>query len=478
MKWERGRYSAIQRVREALRRFNMLAPGDLVVVAVSGGADSLVLLDVLVQVSHMEGITLRIFHVDHGLRPGSHREAEYVEEVARSYGLPFRSVRVEVESPRPGGPSPEEAAREARYRAFEEELKRSGAQRLATGHTADDRVETLLLRLFTGAGPRGLAGIPPVRGPYIRPLATLWRGEVEAYARFLPFPPLEDPTNRDTSIPRNRIRHLVLPFLEENFPGVKKVLLREAESLGEVWKWLEAEAREAEERCVREAGFVLEVDVSFLRALPLPLRYELLSRLLRRKGAEPHYLLLEGLLRFSEGGGSARLDLPGDLCAVREYGRLRLGPLPCDTREEEGDFEEVEVPGRGEYRLPGRRRLRVELVSLPEGADSPPRGHPGVAWLDADRLSFPLHLRRMRPGDRFHPLGAPGTRKLQDFLVDLKVPRREREMVTVLESGGEIAWVVGYRPDERFKVTPRTNKVLRCEVLEGEPENLTAGGPD
>ncbi|MBC7253553.1 MAG: tRNA lysidine(34) synthetase TilS [Actinobacteria bacterium] len=464
MRWEKERFHVIQRVLRAVRRWKMFSPGDLVVAAVSGGVDSLVLLDVLAHVAPREGVSLRVLHVDHGLRPESSGEAEYVKGAARHYGLPFRSVRVEVQASRPKGLSPEEAAREARYRAFEEELAASGARRLATGHTADDRVETLLLRLFTGAGPRGLAGIPPVRGPYVRPLCLIWREEVERYARFLPLAPLEDPTNRDTRLPRNRVRHVVLPFLEEHFPGVRKVLLREAEALGEVWEWLEERAREAEAEGVRQEGGNLEVSSSYLFALPPPLRRELVARLVRRSGAEPDYHLLEDILRFSEGGGSASLDLAGDLRVTREYGRLIFGAAP--PGKEERGFPEVDVPGEGEYPLPGGRRLRVELVSRTGGMPSPREDNPRVALLDADRLDFPLRLRRTRPGDRFHPLGAPGTRKLQDFLVDLKVPRRERERVAVLESGGEIAWVVGYRPDERFKVTPRTERALRCELLE------------
>lgn len=464
MRWEKERFSVIHRVREAMRRWKMLSPGDLVVVAFSGGADSLVLLDVLVQVAPLEGISLRVLHVDHGLRPESGREAEYVERVARSYGLPFRSARVEVERPSPRGPSPEEAAREARYRAFEEELERTGARRLATGHTADDRVETLLLRLFTGAGPRGLAGIPPVRGPYIRPLATLWREEVRDYLRFLSWTPLEDPTNRDTGIPRNRIRHLVLPFLEEHFPGVKEVLLREADALGEVWEWLEDEVRKAEEKGVRERAGVLELESVYLFSLPPAVRRELLARLVRRVGGYPGFRLLEDILRLASGEGSASLDLAGGARVVREYGLLLLEPPPPESGEGRG-YGEVVIHGEGEYPLPGGGRLRVELVDAGEGLPSPGEGHPGVAWLDADRLTFPLRLRTRRPGDRFHPLGAPGSRKLQDFLVDLKVPRGERDRVAVLESGGEIAWVVGYRPDERFKVSPRTRKVLLCKVL-------------
>lgn len=471
MRWERERFQVIDRVRKTIRRWGMVAPGDLVVVAVSGGADSLVLLDVLVQLASDEGISLRVLHVDHGLRPESAQEAEYVGEAARRYGLPFRAVRVKVESSGASDMSPEEAARKARYRAFEEELKDCGAKRLATGHTADDRVETLLLRLFTGAGPRGLAGIPPVRGPYIRPLIRVWREEVETYARFLPLTPLRDPTNRDTNIPRNRVRHLVLPLLEDRFPGVRKVLLREAETLEEIWEYLEAEARAAEREGVRKTEEGMEVDAAFLLSLPAAVRRELTARLLRSAGVETDYHILEDILyKLAEGEGSATLDLGKGRVARREYGRLILGPTTeAGSSAGEASGEEVLVPGEGGYLLPaGGGRLELEIISRSENLNLSVfsgKDDPRVAWLDAERLVFPLRLRGIRPGDRFRPLGAPGSRKLQDFLVDLKVPRRERGRVVILESAGEIAWVVGYRIDDRFKVTPKTKKILRGQVL-------------
>ena len=453
----------VNRVRETLRRWPMFHTGDLVAVAVSGGGDSLVLLDVLVRLAEEEGITLRVIHVDHGLRPESGEEAAFVEGVAAHYGLPCRVMRVEVPGAGAGmGMSPEEVAREARYRAFEEELEQTGAARLATGHTADDRAETLLLRLIAGAGPRGLGSIPPVRHPYVRPLIQVWRREVDAYTPFLPFPPRLDPSNLDVSVPRNRVRHRLLPLLEEEYnPSVRQALLREADILASLGDLLESLAGEAEREDVTMTARGLEINIETLRSRPLAIRRQLITGSLRRLGIEPDFDLVEDIrCRLLEAKGNPRLDLGPDLVARRIYDRLILGPRPPET-----PAEELVIPGEGLYYL-SHLGMELEVSTRPLGDGDPRRdsGGPSTAWLDANRLSFPLTVRGVRPGDRFHPLGAPGMKKMQDFLVDLKVPREERGRVAVLESAGEIAWVLGMRVDERFKVGEGTSRVVVLSI--------------
>lgn len=467
MRWEKERFTVIARVRETLRRWPMFHPGDLALVAVSGGGDSLVLLDVLVQLAGEEGITLSVVHVDHGLRPESGEEAVFVKGVAAHYSLPCRVINVEV--PRTNGrmrKSPEEAAREARYRAFEEELSEAGAARLATGHTADDRVETLLLRLITGAGPRGLGSIPPVRLPYVRPLIQVWRREVEAYAPYLPFPPRLDPSNLDVSIPRNRVRHRLLPLLEEEYnPSVRRALLREADMLASLGDLLESLAEEAGREDVTATPSGLEIYIESLRSRPLAVRRQLIAACLLRLGLEPDFDLVEDLRRrLLEAEGNPRLDLGRDLAARKVYDRLILGPHPPGT-----PVGELLIPGKGLYHLP-HLGMELEVGARPLGDGDPRRdsGGPSTAWLDADRLSFPLKVRGACPGDRFHPLGAPGMKKMHDFLLDLKLPRDERGGVAVLESAGKIAWVLGLRIDERFKVGEGTSRVAVLTIRERE----------
>ncbi len=467
MRWERERFSVIDKARKTMRRWRMWRPGDLVLAAVSGGADSLVLLDVLAELAPLEGTSIAVFHVDHGLRPESGEEAAYVARVAGHYGVPFRAVKVEATPARWKGTSPEEAARAARYRAFEGEMERTGAQRLATGHTADDRVETLLMRLFAGAGPGGLGGVPPRRGFYVRPLIEVWRSEVEAYARLLPFPPLQDPSNLDREIPRNYVRHVILPFLEEKYPAVRQVLLREAETLCEVGELLEDLAGETESALLMEKGRSMELALEPLSSLPPAVRRQLLARLLRRAGAEPDYHLLEDIMRkVMAAQGCPSLDAGVGVSVRREYGRLVIGPRPGAVPANGAiSPPDVTITGEGRFTLPGEdAELRLQVRPRAGQPRLPAREDRLTAVLDADLLSFPLWVRGLRPGDRFHPLGAPGSRKLQDFLVDAKVPRGERGRVRVLESGGRIAWVIGYRIDDRFKVTDSTRRLAVFRV--------------
>ena len=468
MKWEKERFAVIERVRETLRRWPMFEGGDAVLLAVSGGGDSLVLLDVMVQLAGEEDLGLRVVHVDHGLRPESGEDALFVSEVAAHYGLPCDVVEVEVDT-LDGDLSPEEAAREARYGAFRRELERSGARRLATGHTADDRVETLLLRLISGAGPRGLAAIPPVRQPFVRPLIQVWREEVEAYAVHLPFEPRLDRSNLDTSIPRNRVRHELLPLLEREYnPAVRRVLAREADLFSYLTELLDDLVEEAEAEDVHSSARGVEMEVEGLLSRSPALRQYMIARALRELGLEPEFELVEDIRRrLLEKEGNARLDLSKELTARRIYHRLVLGPRPVQAQP-----EETVIPAEGLYYLP-QSGANLEIRVMPRGEEDPREaaGDPLLAWLDADNLPFPLEVRGVLPGDRFHPLGAPGSRKLQDFLVDLKIPREDRDRVALLTCGGEIAWVLGMRIDERFKVREDTTRVVILRVIEGGEGN-------
>ncbi|MBN2027843.1 MAG: tRNA lysidine(34) synthetase TilS [Actinobacteria bacterium] len=468
MKWERERFTVIARVRDTMRRWRMFEPGDLVLAAVSGGVDSLVLLDVLVQLAEEMGISLRVFHVDHGVREGSSDDAEYVRRVAGHYGLDCAVQRIRL--PDDAGLSPEERLREARYGAFHRELEDTGAQRMATGHTADDRVETLLLRLMTGTGPRAMGSIPPLRPPFARPLIRVWRREVEEYARYLPFPPRLDITNMDVSIPRNRIRHRLLPLLEEEYnPSVKRVLLGEAEMLAALAEIVDELSRECEETDVESTARGEEIDVEGLRSRPLAVRREVIAASLRRLGLDPGFDLVEDIHdKLLAIEGSSRLDLGPGHSARRVYDRIVLGPRPAAD-----SLPDTRIAGEGTHIIAGAG-LQLD-VGIRPWTDVDPREaveDAGEAWVDADRISFPLLARGVRPGDRFRPLGAPGTRKLQDFLVDEKIPREDRPRVVIIECKGEIVWVAGMRIAESFKVREDTARiaVLKIEKLRGGQE--------
>ncbi len=451
----------LEKARKTIEQHNMLHNVNNILVALSGGPDSLVLLDVLYKLRGDYQLVLEIFHVNHGLRAESMEEEEFIRKVAEYYDLAFSIERVEVEKYRRGGErSPEEAARLARYDAFQRRLRSSGFQRMALGHHADDRVETFLLRLITGAGLSALASIPPVRGPFIRPLAEVWRAEINTYAKTLPFTPLQDPSNQDLSIPRNRVRHLLIPLLEKSFnPSVKSNLIREIELLREEWE--EGDGDQSEYLRGSSEDYL---DIAFCRRLSVAGQRRLFREMLLRRGIPPSFRRIEDLrLKILGGKNGSMMHLPGGWMAVREYQRVRFCSLEdlLPPREE----AEAEIPGEGVFPLAGfgmEIRLRMEEFEK-EGRAQIARD-PWQASLDWDKLVFPLRLRYVHPGDRFQPLGAPGMRKRQDFLVDLKVPRRYRAWVIVVLAEGEIVWVPGYRIDERFKVTPSTTRIAQMEL--------------
>ncbi len=470
-KLPRKAYRVLEKARRSIDRYGMLQGGEKVLVAVSGGPDSLVLLDVLWRLSDPMALRLEVFHVDHGLRPASADDAEYVGRVAAAYGLPFASERVEVERRGARGRmSPEEAAREARYAALERRLAGGGFDRAALGHQADDRVETFLLRLVTGAGPRALASIPPVRGPYIRPLIEVWESELGDYLGCLPLPPLSDPTNLDPAVPRNRVRHGLLPYLESEFnPAVKASLARvlellaeeRAEAVPEGWQDIPVSAAAA-------------IELNAFDELPLAGRRLLLWRKLLAMGIRPTFQLVEDLrVNICGGRSGSRMALPSGWEAVREYDRVvvfksgEAEPPPGGP-----ESRETLIEGEGDHLFAAAGiSLEVEFLEDVPGMDEITGQGPWEAFLDLDRLEFPLQARLIRPGDRFFPLGAPGSRKVQDFLTDAKVPRRLRSRTLAVLSDGRIAWLVGQRIDDRFKVTASTRRVARLRAGAEPPDN-------
>jgi tRNA(Ile)-lysidine synthase len=412
----------------------MFAPGQTILLGVSGGRDSLVLLDVMANLAENLSIKLGVIHVDHGLRRESGQDAAFVLEVARHYGIGARVHEVKIKRKRS---SPEEAARQARYEAFERELARSGAERLATGHTADDRVETLLMRVIAGAGPSGLAAIVPVRHPYVRPLLEIWRSDVDSYLPFLPFEPREDPSNLDLSIPRNRVRHSLLPLLEKEYnPSIKTALLREAKLLSSFNAVMGPMVEEARDQCVVPSDNGYELDSRTLREKPLAVQRQLIMDVLVDLGMDPDFGMIEDLRELLQARENPSLVLSRQVRAHKLYDKVIVGRRPAASGRQAAS-ERWAIPAEGLYYLEGTP-MRLRISEKPyRGEDPRALGSEKTCILvDAARLPFPLVVRRIRPGDRFHPLG----------------------------SDGRIVWLLGLRMDDGFKVTSATRRVMEIEL--------------
>jgi tRNA(Ile)-lysidine synthase len=428
----------------------MLAGGESVLVAVSGGADSVALLHVLTALAPELSLRLHVLHVDHGLRPDSPRDAEFVRQLAARLGVAVDVARVTVA---PGG-SLEAAARAARYAALEAHATRLGADRIAVGHTADDQAETVLMRMLAGAGVRGLAGIPHVRGRIIRPLLDTRRPQLVAklLARELPW--IEDPSNRDPKFLRNRIRHELLPLLGASYNAdVVPALTRVGRLCRDTVEAIErVAARELDRLAVSADGAVI-LEHAALGELPRQVAAEIMRQAAARLGgrAPLRAWVHRGLARVLAAPPPRRPFRLGGVTVEVSCGRIRLAVLP--TRS--WPAGELTVPGRIELPELGRV-LEAREVSAADYVV--PRARDHVAF-DAAMVPTRLTVRARRRGDRFAPYGA-GERRLKAFLIGAKIPRWERGRLPLVEAGGTILWIAGVRRGRTAPVTPATHSVV------------------
>jgi tRNA(Ile)-lysidine synthase len=460
----------LNQVRRAIERYHLLEQGNRVIVGVSGGIDSMVLLRLLSTLRLDLNLFLVVAHVNHGLRPEeSEKEAALVRAESERLGLPFEYGKFDVrEFQRTRKLSAQDAARKIRLHFLNHLLLKYDAQKIALGHTADDQVETFLLRLIRGAGLRGLKGMLPVReGKVIHPLLDVWRRDIESFAKENGIAFLLDSSNLERNYLRNRLRLDLIPLIEKEYqPGFREVVARTTTLLREEDDYLEEKAGEAYLRVVHEEKNHLSFRFSEYRSLHKAIQWRVLRKMLERfcrgeKMMEDGELDLDSIYRRLTRQSSFAMSLPCDVSLEKRYDAVCLKkgrpkpPPPFAV--------EIISPGRTAIAEIGIEVVIEEMTREDRLGDL--KGAPDVALLDYHRLRFPLKMRNFRPGDRFQPLGLKGTQKVKQFFIDRKVPRFERPNVPLLISGETIAWVVGHRIDERFKVTEKTRKILRVEVL-------------
>lgn len=425
-----------QRFRHNLRTLGLGdSPGPLL-VAVSGGCDSMVLLHLLRFAAPPTSAELTVAHLDHAMREGSGGDARWLAGVCAAWGL--RLIRRRLEEP----PRGEEAARRARYAFLRETARDVGASFVLTAHHADDQAETVLFRALRGTGIAGLRGIPErTRSGLVRPLLPFWREELEAYARAVGLRWRTDPTNRIAGPARNRIRLQLLPQIERELaPAARRNLVSLAHLAREAEAELDRRATEAAGALVtlREGGAVLAR--ARLRDYDSALGARVLRRLLRRFGVVLDRTGTRTALQFITDAPSGReMQLPGGVRIRLEFDEARFerARVPPPDRPLQVTREMVREPGQGSVRV-GGRRFRVAWRT--EEAEEV-----GGAWrvaLDPASLHFPLLLRGWRPGDRIRTSG--GTKTLKKLFVERRVRRGERSRLPVLvDAGGTVLWVAG-----------------------------------
>lgn len=464
----------IEMVRTALDECGVRTT-DLLVVAVSGGSDSLSLLRALHRLSDKDGPRLHCAHLDHGLRgAASTADAAFVADQCHSLGIPLTSEAVDVEEVRAlRRLSVEAAAREVRYEFLSRVVRAQGARAVVLGHTADDQAETILMNIVRGSGLAGLQGMRPssmrkidgVDLLLLRPLLAIGKQDTLDFCSALGLEPRLDASNLSPAATRNMLRLEAIPLLERLNPAVREALLRLSRSATQGVAHLDREADEAWDEMARHALGVVTLPKAPLAAMDPAVRAHLLRRaVLETKGDldrldQGH---IEQIAQLATGPAGRSLDLPGGLLFSVAYEDVtfavgRTVPVPATI---DGSLD-IAVPGETRvepWNISAKLMNRIEW----EGAAEKPARDTNVAYLSPPAMRD-VQVRSRRAGDRFQPLGLSGHKKLQDFMVDSHVPREMRDATPLVVAGRRIAWVVGWRIAEWARVTEDDDTVLELK---------------
>lgn len=455
-------------VEKTIRHYRMLAPGDTVLVGVSGGPDSVTLLHVLAAIAQKWSIRLVAAYLNHNLRREAEHEANFVADLAARLRIPCEIGSEDVARYRSlHHISIQHAAREVRYRFYDETAAKYSAQKIALGHNLEDNAESVLIHFLRGAGPLGLSGIPPVRdNRFIRPLIDTTRSEIISFLDQNRIEYLTDESNKNLKYLRNRIRHELIPYLKSKHnPNIisqlhhLSTILREEEDF-----WEKTVTISFQDLITRKGEDLIGLDLKGLQQLLPALRKRVI-----RKGVAAikgdlkriefkHIDAIEDLITCLN--PSRSLDLPGRVCIMREpktllfYSHRPGDIIPyCYTIDDiEGEVYIREVDAV------------LRLSACQPDAASVAEAGPCCVFLDLDAIRFPLLVRNFVPGDRFRPLGLSGTKKVKDFFINNKVPIRVRRLCPTVLSDGAIIWIGGYRLSELVKITSRTRRVLKMEL--------------
>lgn len=447
-----------------LRRYQLIQPGQRVLVAVSGGMDSMALLNLLLEWGALLKPQLSVLHINHQLRGAqSEEEAEFVRQYCKQRDIPFFLRKINVRDfAREHNLSLEEAGHMLREQVFQQIARAQNFDRVATAHHLNDQVETILMRLIKGAGLEGLAGIRVQKGILIRPLLFASRVQIEEYVKGKNIPFKEDPSNRDKRYYRNRIRLELLPFIQEKFAIasfdhflfasliIQEWLERMQDELAEIWR------KEVKRLSPGEIALDKQTFESLFSGVQIRLLEKIAAHLTGRNSSI-HFNRFWGIkdwIKSASPGSSLRF---GELIVVNQEQMLLFKTVPGIFPS----FRKKIYPGK-EYRIaPANIRLRLEWVA-PEDVQLPPPA--GMEYVDAQSLRFPLILRPWKPGDKFTPLGMQQEKLVSDFLTDLKIKFPEKKNVVLLESEGKIVYILNYRINDEVKLKPGTKKILRILI--------------
>ena len=457
-----------QKVKAYIQEYHMLKEHDKVIAGVSGGPDSICLLFMLLRLKKELKLELRAVHIHHGLRLETADEDEaYVREICEKWGVQLTVFHEDVAAYAARHKlTTEEAGREIRRKRFEQVCSEWGGTRIALAHHEDDNAETLLLNLCRGCGLKGLGGIAPVEGLYIRPLLTVRKQEVESYLKKRGISYCTDETNLEDHYMRNRIRNRVIPYLEENVNGqAVRHMSDTMEKMRDLAGYIGQETCRYLEHCVKrqeteETGQILILQ-DLYEEIPEFLRsYVLCEALYQAAGCRKdieavHVRMLQELMEKQTG---RRISLPYGLEAERVYEGISLGKK--HRRERGTENKAADRPPRL------RQRVFERVDKVLRFPDTP-----YTKWFDYDIIKNTVKIRHREPGDYLTIDSRGNSQKLKQYFINAKIPQNERDQIWLVADGREIMWVVGYRQNQKYQISDRTKRILEIEFYEGDQKD-------
>lgn len=475
----------MKRVEEYIQKTGMITTEDRIIAGISGGADSVCLFFVLLEMQKKQGIDFIAVHVNHQLRKESaDADENFVKKLCEKYGIKLEVFHRDVVSiAKNRKQSFEEAGRAVRREAFEETLKKYNGTKIALAHHQNDNAETLLMNLARGTGLKGLCGIRPVNGIYIRPLLCMSRGEIEEFLRKREESFCVDETNSDTNYTRNCLRYQVIPVLEDrvNVQAVRH--MNEAmEQLSELEEYMDEQTRSAWESCICEMENGLFLDKAAFENYPVLLRKMLIRKCVEqmdgglRDIGQIHILQI---LELFEKQCGRRMDLPGRIQAYRRYEGILLQKKDlsendkkqeqlksCRNRIEEPEWkQELVVPGENKI---CERNLTIVCKLFPKSDDFSIQNIPQKSytkWFDYDIIKSSLCVRTKKSGDRII-INKGQSKKLKSWFINEKIPADMRGKVLLLADGDQIMWIIGHRMSSAYQITEQTRQILQVEITE------------
>jgi len=458
----------VKKTKDIIRREGLIAKGNRVLVACSGGIDSVTLLFVLREISHELPVELGIVHVNHLLRGlESDRDEDFVKGLADRFSIPCYVKKINVsDEARKSGKSIQHAARDVRYYFFDEIADALHFDKIAIAHNLDDQIETFLLRIVKGTGIRGLSSIPIRRGRIIRPFLKIYRSSIEEYAETRAISFVNDSSNVKTKYERNFVRKEVLPLMERLNSAAKEKIFALIQDLTAINAIFDHEADDfLNKKRMDKSGSII-LNVPELQRLNEEVRYRVLLRIFQE--VEPtffplreHIQLIEKILRGKRPNLTA--SFPRGAIARKTYRQISF-TNKSEKPSVKGNFKVFS--GMNSIEPMG---LTLEVAEMDDQSGAIPIA-PNIGYFDLEKLGS-LSVRTFEAGDRFVPLGMSQTKKLKDFFIERKIPKEERRQVPLLLSNQDIIWIVGYRIDDRYKVTRDSHRVLKV-VAKFDAQNL------